>query len=386
MNTMQFFYLTEGTIKAYTNGVNTPIASEAIAAYKRTVKDIHDRREWKATGAGARFMGLYDEVENETDVYAAVEALAAGKEKLVYAVSLENTCGIYTREKEDLTVPENYITKKPDMRIYHLAYQEETGNIVASFGIGGLDKHIALCDEKTGAFRELTEGDSIDIMPSFSRQNANTLLFSSAGFYVDSANRKIFYGSYVVNKLNLSTYEMEEVLANEKYDYLAPTQADNGTIFCIRRPKTEEKNGNTIGDVLMVPVKVAKSVFGWLNVFSQRYSGESLLKKTQGNNPAKQQQQNEAQLFIEGNLINAEKELQENALKDTNAPGIIPRSWELISFTQNGTVQTLAQGVSAYCFTEDGKLVVSNGKYLKEIKGNEAESLCEVKLAKQIVL
>ncbi len=383
---MQFYYLTEGKIKEYNNGNNTSLASEAIAAYKRTVQDIHDRREWKATGAGARFMGMQEELETERDVYAAVEALATGKEKLVYAVSLENTCGIYTREKEDLSVPENYITKKPDMRIYHLAYSEPTATIAASYGTGGIDKHIALCDEKTGAFRELTEGDSIDIMPAFSKQNTNMLLFSSAGFYIDNNAHKVFYGSYVVNKLNLTTYEMEEILADEKFDFLAPTQAEDGTIYCIRRPKTEEKNGNTVGDVLMVPVKVAKSVFGWLNVFSQRYSGETLLKKSQGNNPAKQQGQNEAQLFIEGNLINAEKELQENALKDTKAPGIIPQNWQLISVSPNGSTQTLAQGVSAYCLTEDGSILVSNGKYLKELNGNEQESLCEVKLAKQIAL
>ena len=380
---MNFYYVSEGKLFSVEAETQRNIPSEAVAAYLRTVKDIKERREWKTTGQGARFMGVEEDYIDETEAYAMVEALASGTEKIVYAVSLENTCGIYSMEKADDSFSENYIVKKPDMRIHYLAYQEPSETIVASFGQGGVEKHLAVCNGNTGDFRVLTEGNSVDITPSFSKQKENEILFSSAGFYADSSG-KIFYGAYAVNKLNLSTYNMEEILSDEKYDFLNPQQLVNGTIYCIRRPKTTPSDKNTIGDVAMVPVRIAKSVFSWLNVFSQRYTGESLLKKSGGINPAKNRQKTEGELFIEGNLINVEKSLQENALQDADTPGIIPKSWELVTIEGNVPPKVIASGVLSYYVSKNGEVVFSNGKYIKQMVNGQAIALQDASLAKHL--
>jgi len=380
---MNFYYLSEGKLfLAEDNSTQKNIQSEAIAAYLRTVKDIRERREWKSTGQGARFMGAEVTYENENEVYASIEALATSSKKIVYAISLENTSGIYSIDKEDEEFTENYILKKADMRISHLAYSEETGTIIASFGSGGIERHLAVCNENTATFNIITEGNSIDITPSFSKKNSNEILFSSAGFYV--GEKKIVYGAYVINKLNTATYNMEEILADEKYDFLYPQQEEDGTLYCIRRPKTTPEESNSITDIAMVPVRMAKAVFGWMNVFSQMYTGESLLKKSGGNNPTKEKQKTEGELFIEGNLINVEKTLQENSLQDSDNPGVIPKNWELIAMEGNEPIKVIAKGVMSYCVNADGTVIYSDGRYIKYITNSKSINPLQASFAKNI--
>ena len=78
-------------------------------------------------------------------------------------------------------------------------------------------------------------------------------------------------------------------------------------------------------------------------------------------------------MFIDGNFIQAEKELKENQNKGDKNPGIIPGSWELRRRAPDGTDTLLRRGVVAYRLMQNGDVLVSNGSCVLclEPDGNE---------------
>ena len=101
-------------------------------------------------------------------------------------------------------------------------------------------------------------------------------------------------------------------------------------------------------------------------------------------NPAKNNEKNPKQIFIEGNLIYADKEYKLNKKHSGDFAGIIPRNYELVKFLKNGEIEVICKGVIAYDFDNDGNFIVSNGKYILKTDGKKTEKLTECKLATTI--
>ena len=79
-------------------------------------------------------------------------------------------------------------------------------------------------------------------------------------------------------------------------------------------------------------------------------------------------------MYIDGNLINAEKELRANAKKGDKNPGIIPRSWELRRLDSSGNDTLIKRGVSAFRVDETmGDILLSNGSHILKLDKNGKE-------------
>ena len=120
----------------------------------------------------------------------------------------------------------------------------------------------------------------------------------------------------------------------------------------------------------MLPVRLFEALFGFLNVFSAKYSGKTLSRSDV-------RHRDEKQLFIDGNLINAERELKANAKRGEKHPGIIPRSWELRRRMPNGEDVLVRTGVLAYKVDEEsGDILFSNGSSIIKLdKDGKEEKL-----------
>lgn len=135
-------------------------------------------------------------------------------------------------------------------------------------------------------------------------------------------------------------------------------------------------------DLALAPWRVLKAVGGWLNLFTQRYGGESLKKSSGGLNPSKYSSKSEKEIFIDGNLVNVEKALAENALQGEKYPGVAPKSWELVTLEPDGGVTSRKKGVLDYTFDPEGRLVYSNGRYiLRLLHSGEEEIIGKANLA-----
>lgn len=379
------YYISEEKLYRFADGDSVRIPCGAVDQYQQTVKEIERNRGWKTQGIGASFMGVAIPQADPTDVHTSVEsAVIASDEKLIYAAALETSCAVYGKNPQKPEADEEYIVRKTNTRLYSIDYDPVDKLIVASASDGYIEKHLALIGEERANFRIVTEGESVDIAPSFSRKNNKVIHFSSTGFYRDRKTG-VHYSNYVICKYDLVSNEVTEILSDEKYDFLYPKQAEDGRLYCIRRLKEEPKDGPTFFDVVTAPVRLLRAIFGWLNFFTQRYSGESLVKGTGGQNPAKDKKKTDQEIFIEGNLINADKTLQENKLQGEKYPGIAPKSWELVIIGADKTADVVKKGVLDYTFGEDGSLIFSNGKYIIKRQASGVEDIiCEAKIARSL--
>ena len=116
--------------------------------------------------------------------------------------------------------------------------------------------------------------------------------------------------------------------------------------------------------------------------FTKAYTGKGFIENS--SNPAKNNEKNPKQIFIDGNLIYADKEYKLNKKHEGDFAGIIPRNYELIKLLNNGEVEVICKGVIAYDFDSDGNFIVSNGKHILKTDGKKIEKLVDTKLASQL--
>jgi hypothetical protein len=371
---------------AYAEGREVYHPSEAVEKYRRNIMDIYKRKEWKSSGQGALFMGgLHPPGEAAAEeINAQVEALyLLDEENLLYGANMENSCGIYVKDPREPQAPDRFILRRTDTRLFYLDYEPGDKLLALSVSDGPLERHLALCHSDKGDFQQLTEGESLDIMPAFSRRDPQTLYFSSAGIYFDPRRHTAVISSYAINRLDLRSGAISEVAAEAAYDLLRPREAADGALYCLRRPKQAKTGGGFSPlDIVLVPFRLLKAIFSWLNFFSRRYTGESLTTRSGGVNPAQYQQKTAEEIFIEGNLINAARTLKENTQQGDKFPGIAPKSWELVRFKEGGGWETVKKGLLDYSFGATGDIVYSNGKFIIRLpqEGGE-EKLCPAHLA-----
>jgi hypothetical protein len=148
------------------------------------------------------------------------------------------------------------------------------------------------------------------------------------------------------------------VLESPKFDYLVPRFAPDGALHVVRRPY---RSGvprmpwwRIPLEVLLVPWRLLQAIFGWLNFFSARYSGRTLMSGGPGRGPDMRQ------LMLMGNVVDAsERAQQERAARGEE--GFVPSDWELVRVERDGATRTLAKGVGAFDFASDGSVVYTNG-------------------------
>ena len=381
----EMFYVSDGKLYKTVNGNSRQIPCSAVDNYRQTVMDIQKKQEWKTQGSGAHFMGVDAQRLAERDINTNVEAIVSDDERLIYAATLETSCAIYAKSLKNPESVEAYITRIADTRIYYMDYDPKKKLIAVSASDGYLEKHLALYDEEGVGFRMVTEGDCVDITPSFSRKDNDIIHFSSAGFYIDNKGR-VKYSSYALCSYDLVLNELCEIMSDEKHDFIYPRQMSDGKLYCIRRGKQSSGGDVSPLDIVLAPFRFLRAVFGWANFFSQRYSGEPLVKGKNNPNPAKNREMSERDRFIEDNLINVEKTLKENTLAGEKYPGIVPKSWELISIDADGSVEVIKRGVLNYTFDSNGGLVYSNGKYIIKVQPGGEEVVCEAEIAKSLCI
>ncbi|MCL1975172.1 MAG: hypothetical protein FWG61_03300, partial [Firmicutes bacterium] len=206
-------YLSQGKMYAYHDGQVVYHPSEAVDKYRRNIMDIYKRKEWKTSGQGARFTGAYTNTMEESSVYAQVEALCLiDEENLIYGANMDNSCGIYLKDAHEPQAPDRFIVRCTDTKLFYLDYEPLEKLLVVCVSDGTLERHLVLCHRDKGDFEQITEGESIDITPTFSRLDPKHIFFSSAGIYFDSYRQTAHISAYALNRLDLRSGDICEML------------------------------------------------------------------------------------------------------------------------------------------------------------------------------
>lgn len=378
---LSFYYIANGNMHFCADGKVTPLSSRVLDDYVTKVKDAARRNEWKYSGSGAAFTGTFrpgaDAESSVASVHSRVGCLVPYEGDLLYSLEIDRTCGIYRKYTEDAS-KEGIVISSGDA-----AYREfdvRGGRMVLTSAFGR-ESHIGVMEVGSTHHQIYTEGPTWDSAPVWSAVNDDQIYFCSAGLpvreteppkenaggksygelvqemYVSAAAHR--HGPMSICLLDIAQGTMDEILTNDKYDYTHPQSTSDGSLYYIRKPyRTETRRGNPLGclgDILMIPVRLLGALFGFLNVFSAKYSGKTLSRRSDVKD------RDEEQMFIDGNLINAEKELQANRKRGETDPGIIPHTWELRRRDADGTDTLVRAGVVAYRVLESGDILFSNG-------------------------
>lgn len=361
-------FLSEGRINILENSCVKALECEIAETYRERAREIRRNKEWKQSGTGAQFMGssMFTGVFQEPsimDIKLPVTGVSRVScecdERLIYAINFETGGGVYytytTTDAQDTHIFVNTTTSFYELDV------NSSGVVAVSCANSHIERHISLLDIEKNDFHSITDGECSDCNPRWSRKNENVLYYDSAGIGYDSGGRYAGFGPRSVYKLNVKTGELDEILVGGEFEYVSPYEDADGNLYFIRRPYKPAGGKMSLKDFLLAPFKFLKAIGGWMDFFSRRYTGEPL--NTAGVNPAKANQKSPQQIFIDGNLLESEKNLKLNAATGDKNPGYAPRNWELIVKSPDGEEKILQKSVMSYCVTKDA-IVYSNGKYI----------------------
>jgi hypothetical protein len=271
---------------------------------------------------------------------------------VVYSLDIDSTNGIY-RKSPDSESEEGIVLCSGSN-----AYRDFDilgDMMVASSAFAG-ESHIGVMELGKNNFTTHTEGHTVDHSPVWSRSARGVVYFCSSGLPEDemsegsdmhdekkpigmsrivsemySSARSARRGPTSIARLDVLRGELSEILSDVEYDYAHPQSLADGSLYYIRKPYREggKSDAGCLLDILLLPFRLIEALFGFLNVFSAKYSGKTLSSR-------EVKSRDEKEVFIDGNLINAERELKANARKGDKNPGIAPRDWELRCLSPNG--------------------------------------------------
>lgn len=371
---MKIIYISDNKIYKCTDGKITELSSERAQHYKSTVSEIRRNKEWKHSGTGAQFMGTAAPSGNES-IFVSINGIADDGTGLVYSIQLGEMGGIYRKNPDKPEAAEEHIFTGMNRDIGSISIKN--GKIAACS-----NGHLSIFDMK-GNFEDITDGDSIESQPCWSADD-DRIFCSTAGIARNQYGAPAAYSPRSIMAVDLNAGSMEELFADEKYDFLCPSNDSSGNFYYIRQPyKVAEEKNPLWKDVLLFPVRIIKALLGFLNAFSVLFGGESLRSgRKQGD--VKTKEKSDRELFFEGRLLEAEKNEKENTAKGEKNPGIFPLSRVLVRIAPDGTETVLKRGVMDYAVLPDGSIICSNGRSLLHITDSGEELIAKAKMAQNI--
>jgi hypothetical protein len=321
------------------------------------------KNAWKTQGTGARFMGGAVWGASSRDPMVLRIAItgvsrAAEPGRLLYALDTDDVVGLFSLDPA--TGEERRLFHSNDRRVRFPSGRPGVDQIVCSvFGEGGT-ANLALMNADGSDLREITEGESLDLAPSWAIVGGRPLIvYQTAGLGRDRQGRLAGLGPFSAQLLDVETAELTSLLEDARFDFLGPRLARDGAVYAIRRPR---RNGGAspwraAADVALFPLRMVSAVFGFLDVFSRRYAGKPL----SSSGAAQAKEADPRQMMIWGNLIDAEKAERDARRKGDEAPALVPGSWKLVRRRPGAEVEELASGVLGFDVADDGSVVLTNG-------------------------
>ena len=276
-------------------------------------------------------------------------------DSLYYLLELNGSTGLF-----HYRIPE-----KRETRIFHhaafrslgMAYDAERDMLIIASGNRDGTANLAVYDRDGNGKGAITGGDAVDAAPSCSRYEKGIVLFQSAGVARHAQNGHVIaIGPSAVNRLNYRTGDMQTILEDRAYDFLAPREDRAGNIYYIRRPyerSARETTSSFIKDTLLFPWRLLRAFFGYLNFFSMMYGREPL--RSAGTPKDLGMEQDVQALWLHGRMVQLTEQ------RDGPGAGLVPASWQLRRRSRNGEDAFVADHVVSFDLGEDGSVFYSNG-------------------------
>lgn len=385
-------YLSQG--KLYLKQGKNPaqmIESEFAQTVRDRIASTQRRNAWKSQANSQNPMAdilpahlFPQDSTGEARLPVIVRAVSLCEEgKLLYTLATEEMAGIFSFDP----------SRNKELRLFHsgdfavqdLSFHAEHREVACALLQPDSSAHIATMPIEGIRPRQITEGDSVDLAPRWIPGSGKALVYQSAGIARDRNGYLIDQGPCSIEKLDFQQGAVSTLLTDPKYDFLLPQITTDGTLYYIRRPyQPRRKQISFFGflrDVVLMPFRLVRAIYEWLNVFTKFYTGKPLIKdnkpQAQGDN-----------LVLLGKQIDPALMAKENQkFGDSDSPALVPRSWQLMRQAPDQAPEVIGKGVVSYDLGSDGSLVYTNGSAIYAIPpGGVAKRLLKTRLIEQVTL
>ena len=368
------------SIRVLDEGEEGTYASQYIADYRERMRRMVKNKEWKHSGMGAMFRGdTMSEVgmDSETRVDAYINSVhAAGEDKVLYTFTVNQTSGVIEKTLSAKKDGERFILHTNDGELLTSDYNVTDGKFVAELKRGEISSDLVLLDTERGDYVSITDGDSRDENPSFSKKRPGVILYDSLAAGRNARGEFVEYAPAAVYEYDLNTLDLKEIRASEKYSYIKPVEDENGDIYCIRKPAKERERHNPVVEILLIPYRLLMAIVNFIQIFVVFFTGKTMTGG--GNNPAKGRDTDSRQMIIRGNVIEVDKEIARNKKFKDKDLAFIPASWKLVRI-RGGEEEEMKSGICDFSLAEGG-VVCTNGRKVFFLKEGKSEKIAEGEL------
>lgn len=378
MTVPTFAYLAEGRLFLQTSG------SDAQEVVSKFVQDFEERQAkqqklhgwkgesqvWGEMGMMAPQMAQWNQATagRRTVKFRSLDHGPADGE-LTYLVDFGSMTGLFQYDPK--TEQERRLFHRNNFSAHDLCRHPVHGRMAISVTQEDGTKRLAICEADGCRPREITFGDSVDEMPRWLRHETDRLVFQSAGIGRDANGFATLLGPYAIQKLDLNSEAITTVIEDDKFDYLQPVELADGTLYFLRRPYHPGVRRQSIVaeivDILLIPYRLARAGYYFLNFFSMMFSGQPL--RTAGG-PERPADNNTRMMSLWGQMIDTRKQMAKG--KTADQQGLVPQDWQLVRRSPSGTEDVLAAGVLTFDVTPTGEILYTNGRQIWLRKPDEA--------------
>jgi hypothetical protein len=264
---------------------------------------------------------------------------------LLYALATDDFVGLF--RLDPATGDERRLFHSNDRRLRFPSGRPGVDEVVCSVLADGGTANLALMNADGSDLREITEGESLDLAPSWAPERRQ-IAYQTAGLGRDHDGRIAGMSPFSAQLLDLETGEIAPLLEDARFDFLAPRVGRDGAVYAIRRPHEDGPRGSpwrAVADAALFPFRMVSAVVGFL------------AEKTGPAGP-----------------------------KGAEAPARVPSSWKLVRRRPGADVEELAPGVVGFDLGDDGSVVLTDGSVIDHLTPDGARRrLWRGELIEQVV-
>lgn len=384
LTTMNYAYISGGRLYVSRNGaqpveIESAFAAQVVARHQQAM----ERRQWKAGSGDSMMTRGYDLWGNGSRGGSGYDSMlvrmlsvtgSPRPELIYYSLATDAVGGLFCQNLD--TGEERRVFHKERYHLDDLAHHPTRNEILAvKRDADGSSIVITACERFD--VHTVTEGDSLDLSPSWIPGEEDSFVYQSAGVGRNQSGNAIGLGPCSIIRVDMKSGRSTVLLEDEQYDYLCPRMDKEGNLYCIRRKYDRGGRALTVGETIkefvLVPVRLVKALFGFLNMMSQIFGKESLLKTGVGGKKEIDRQE----VFLKGRLIDLKK--RENAKEEH---GIAPSDWTLIKVDPSGAVSEVRGNVCDFDWNPQSGLILTNGL---AVSGEENSGWSSVFKGKDII-
>lgn len=229
--------------------------------------------------------------------------------------------------------------------------------------------------EKDGRYlKDVTFSDGVDESPAWLDDGSRRLVYQSAAWLRDDNGFARSLSPYRVEMLDLDAERISTVYEEDNCDLLQPRYFADDTLYFIRRPYRAKQRQRPlledVKDILLWPFRLIRAILHFLNFFSVMFSGKPL---TTAGGPDEEEARTPGHLMLWGQMVDTRHFMKRRQSGDSAR--LVPKDWELVRRSADGTESVLASGVLSFDVLQDGRVIYTDGSRIMTTTEDGRESV-----------